>query len=74
MKIRLLKLTKYFKFEILKEELRKIGVNFITAGIVGVFINHFVGATFSTMFWASFSIVTMGVIFLAVGIFDLEDK
>lgn len=40
----------YIRTDSLQDECKKIGVNFITAGVVGVFINHFVGTKFSTMF------------------------
>lgn len=60
-------LKKYFKLSLLKDELRKIGVNFITAGGVGVFINHFVGTKFSVMFWTSFCVTLTGVIILMLG-------
>lgn len=52
----------------LKEDFRKIGVNFITAGVVGVFINHYVGLNFSTMFWASLSITALGMLSLTLGL------
>ena len=64
-------IKKYFKLNLLAEEFRKIGVNFFTAGVVGVFINHFVGTEFSTMFWASFWVTFVGIVFLAVGISNL---
>jgi len=52
----------------LKKDFRKIGVNFITAGIVGIFINHYVGIDFSKMFWASLSITTLGMFSLTLGL------
>jgi hypothetical protein len=51
-----------------KEDFRKIGINFITAGVVGVFINHYVGLDFSTMFWASLSITALGMLSLTLGL------
>lgn len=61
-------IEKFFKLGALQEEFRKIGGNFITAGVVGVFINHFVGTKFSTMFWASIWINWWGLVLLFIGI------
>lgn len=72
MKIRLQKFIKYFKLNFIQEELRKIGANFITTGIVGIFINHFVGTKLSTMFIAAFSIAVIGIFLLAFGSFDFK--
>lgn len=52
----------------LKEDFRKIGINFITAGIVGVFINHYVGIDFWTMSLTSVSLTTIGIISLYLGL------
>lgn len=52
----------------LKEELRRIGVNFFTAGVVGVFIYHYVGTDVVSMLWASGFITTLGLGFLYLGI------
>ncbi|MGB6976206.1 MAG: hypothetical protein WBE18_01950 [Gammaproteobacteria bacterium] len=52
----------------LKEELRKVGNNLVTAGIVGVFINHYVGSNLSTMFWSSVSITAIGMLALYFGV------
>lgn len=62
-------LEKWCNVESVREDLRKLGVNFITAGIVGVFINHFVGSKFSIMFLTSLWITAFGVICSFVGIF-----
>lgn len=61
-------LEKNIYFNALQDEFRRIGVNFVTAGIVGVFINHFVGSQLSTMFWTAFWITVTGITFLAVGL------
>ena len=52
----------------LKEDFRKIGVNFITAGVVGVFINHYVGLDFWTMSLTSASLTIIGAIALYIGL------
>lgn len=57
-----------------KEDLRKIGINFITAGIVGIFINHYVGYKLSAMFWASAGITCMGILSMALGLSKLRGK
>lgn len=57
-----------------KEDCRKIGINFLTAGVVGVFIDHYVGSMLSTMFWASESIATLGVVFLAFGLWKFSQR
>jgi hypothetical protein len=46
----LARMEKLIDLKGLKEDLRKIGTNFVTAGVVGVFINHYVGSNFSDMF------------------------
>lgn len=58
-----------FDTEHLKEDLRKLGINFITAGIVGIFVNHLVGSVFSTMFWGSVIITPIGILSLFLGLF-----
>lgn len=62
-------LDKYFDLRSLKEELKKVGVNFLTAGIVGVFINHIAGSVHSLMFSACWWISAMGFICLLLGLF-----
>lgn len=52
----------------LKEDFRKIGVNFITAGVVGVFINHYVGLDFWTMSLTSASLTIIGAIAIYIGL------
>ncbi len=53
---------------LLKEDFRKMGVNFITAGIVGVFVNHYVGISFPNMIWTALSITGLGIWFLYIGV------
>jgi hypothetical protein len=62
------RIEKHINLTSLREEIRKVGVNFITAGVVGVFIDHFVGTKFSSMFWASLWITFMGSICLFLGV------
>jgi undecaprenyl pyrophosphate phosphatase UppP len=52
----------------LKEDFRKIGVNFITAGIIGVFVNHIVGTKISTMLYTLVWICICGIILLFIGL------
>lgn len=52
----------------LKEDFRKIEINFITAGVVGVFVNHYVGTNFWTMSLTSVSLTMIGAITLYLGL------
>jgi len=52
----------------LREDLRRLGVNFITAGLVGIFINHFVGTTLSIMFISSVFISFFGIMLMVLGL------
>lgn len=61
-------LDKHINLEFLKEDFRKIGVNFVSAGIVGIFINHYIGSELSSMFSASASISILGFITLYFGV------
>lgn len=67
-------IKKYIRLSALQEECRKIGTNFITAGIVGIFINHYVGSNFSTMFWAAIWISGFGLVLLTAGLFRFGDN
>lgn len=58
----------------LKEDARKVGVNFITAGVVGVFINHFVGSHWSSMFWASLWITSIGFVLIFLGLIREDEE
>lgn len=66
------RIEKLINLEALQEDFRKIGVNFITAGIVGVFINHYVGTTLSIMFWSSAWVTCTGVFFSILGLLKYE--
>lgn len=70
----LLLIEKHISFLALKEELRKLGVNFITAGIVGIFIYHYVGTDPSSMFWACLIIVFLGNVALYFGVRKKEER
>lgn len=59
-------IRKNFNMKELKEDFRSIGINFVTAGFVGIFINHYVGLQFSIMFWASVWITSCGGLFLSM--------
>lgn len=61
-------IEKFIDINALKEDFRRIGVNCITAGIVGIFINNYVGTEFSHMFWASLSISLIGSVMVCIGI------
>ncbi len=52
----------------LREEVKKIGADFVTADIVVVFINHFVGSKFSSMFLACLWIRSIGLLCLFFGV------
>lgn len=62
------RIKKHLDFSALKEELKKLGVNFITAGVVGVFIYHYVGTNLASMLWASGLITVLGFTCLCLGI------
>ncbi|WP_342220692.1 hypothetical protein [Rickettsiella endosymbiont of Miltochrista miniata] len=64
----LLRLERSIDLKALKEDFRKIGINFITAGVVGVFINHYVGIDFWTMSLTSAALTTTGIISLYLGL------
>jgi hypothetical protein len=68
------RIESFFDLKSFKEDLRKLGINFITAGIVGVFINHYAGSKLSTMFWASLWVTCAGSIFLIIGLISLRGK
>jgi hypothetical protein len=52
----------------LREDIRKIGINLVTAGIAGVFINHLVGSELRSMMWASLSVTSFGLLAMCLGI------
>ena len=54
-------LENYFDMYSLKEDLRKIGISFITGGILGLFINHIIGLTIFAAL-AAIWIVIVGLI------------
>lgn len=68
------KILKHFDFSLFREDARKIGVNFITTGIAGVFINHIVGNKTSSMLYASISIAGYGTIFLLIGLYRRKEQ
>jgi len=67
-------IERYIHFPALKEELKKIGVNFITAGIVGIFIQHYAGTNLLNMFSASVCITIVGTLALYGGIRKQGEK
>jgi hypothetical protein len=67
-------LEKRINLSFLREEFRKIGGNFITAGMVGIFINHYVGLKLSTMFWSAFWVSLSGAAFLTIGLIKIRGK
>lgn len=68
----MLKLLRYLDhlidFGFFREALRKIGINFITAGVIGVFINHIAGYNLNIMQSAAVFISLAGVICLTLGL------
>ncbi|MES2997827.1 MAG: hypothetical protein V4700_00680 [Pseudomonadota bacterium] len=61
-------IEKALDLKALKEDFRKIGVNFITAGIVGVFINHYTGNNYAAIFLTSIALTSIGVVSLYLGL------
>lgn len=74
MKIVVKYIKKYIDSSALKEECKKMGVNFITAAVVGVFINHYVGTNLTNMLWTSELIGTFGCVLLYMGVKKSRDK
>lgn len=52
----------YFDLKALKEELKRIGVTFITAGVAGIFLMHLLNPALAG--W----LALLGVLFLFVGL------
>jgi hypothetical protein len=67
--VMLKKLLRHIDFKSLQEDFRKIGVNFITTGIIGIFVNHFVGTKLSTMLYTFVLITISGTILLLMGLY-----
>lgn len=61
-------LERSINLEDLKDDFRKIGINFTTAGVVGVFINHPVGINLWAMSSTTASLTTIGIISLYLGL------
>ncbi len=61
-------IEKFIDISALKEEFKKMGTNFVTAGVVGVFMNHYTGVSLSSLFWASVSITGIGIVALYLGL------
>lgn len=67
------RLEKHINFEALKEDLRKVGVNFVTAGAIGLFITRVVHPSLA-MGIGSTWVIIMGAIVLFWGIRRRVDK
>jgi hypothetical protein len=52
----------------LKKELRQVGINFLTAGIVGVIINNFGGLAFKQRIIAATLLVLIGIVSIFSGL------
>lgn len=63
------RIEKHISLKALQEDFRKLGINFVTAGIIGVFVNHYVGTKLATMFWTAFWVTSAGLSFLTFGLF-----
>ena len=63
------RIMRHVDFHALQEDVRKVGVNFITAGIVGVFINHYVGNKSYIMFVSSSWVTAFGLVVLFAGLY-----
>jgi hypothetical protein len=64
----LARLERAINLKALKEDFRKIGINFVTAGVVGVFVNHYVGLDFWTMSFTSALLTMIGAVSLYLGL------
>jgi hypothetical protein len=62
------KILENFDIPSFKEDFRKIGINFITAGTVGLFVTHIAALTFYIVA-TSFGIVFSGVVVLLLGLY-----
>lgn len=56
----------YFNFTVLKEDIRKLGVNFVSSGIIGLSIINFSKMSFSLIL-GSLWLVIIGCIMLLYG-------
>lgn len=52
----------------LKDELKKIGVNLITAGVVGIFITHQIGTSTLASIGSCVVVFGLGIVYLYLGI------
>jgi hypothetical protein len=52
----------------LKKDSRKLGVNLITAGIAGTFLNHFEGIKVTPILWSTIWVIGLGSILLISGL------
>jgi hypothetical protein len=68
------RIEKQIDLKSLKEDFRKLGINFFTAGIIGVFLNHLAGYKLSTMLGTAAWVSGVGVWFLLVGLFKFRGK
>lgn len=60
--------AKFFTDEKVKDVFVKLGMNFVTAGIVGVFINRIAGSEVTTMRLTAGFITYFGMILLMLGL------
>lgn len=60
--------AKFFVDEKVKDTLVKLGINFITAGMVGVFVNHIAGYDVNTMQLSAGLISYYGLALLILGL------
>jgi F0F1-type ATP synthase assembly protein I len=66
-------ILKHISRTMLKEDFRKLGVNFITAGIVGAFITHWTDLSAKSAIILML-ITILGLMFLLVGCYKKEAK
>lgn len=59
-------------YEALKEDFRQLGINLITAGIGGLFITDFIGATLTSIISASW-VILVGVVLSLYGVRKQND-
>ena len=64
-------LKERLNFDALKDDARKLGVNLITAGIIGLFITH-VANTPILVKLASFGVIITGALFAGFRLYEQE--
>lgn len=66
-------IERYVDIGFLKEDVRKLGINFVTAGNVGLFITHIAGLTL-LLVAASVWVIMSGIGLLVFGLYQKEEE